>query len=184
MRQDATFCDRTKSCMLLGMRGTNIWLSSLFSLLVLSCGGSTPPPEEPTNSAEAPSEPPPAEEPKPDAEPEEKPAEKPAAVAEPEFKEGGSVDDAIKAIPQGTARLNIETEELSKPLMDPKLYEPCKLGSAHFKVKVAVWDGKAVGIDLTTTPNNPKLGDCIKGRIREVTWKDKVKSLNTVEYQF
>jgi hypothetical protein len=68
--------------------------------------------------------------------------------------------------------------------MDPKLYESCKLGIAHFKVKVAVWDGKAVGIDLTTIPNNPKLGDCIKGRIREVTWKDKVKSLNTVEYQF
>jgi hypothetical protein len=170
--------------MLPGMRGTTIWLTSLFSLLVMSCGGSTPPPEEPTNTVEEPSGPPPAEEPKPDAEPEEKPPEKPAAAAEPEFKEGGSVDDAIKAIPQGTARLNIETEELSKPLMDPKLYEPCKLGSGHFKVKVAVWDGKAVGIDLTTTPNNPKLGDCIKGRIREVTWKDKVKSLNTVEYQF
>jgi hypothetical protein len=170
--------------MLSGMRGTTIWLSSLFSLLVLSCGGSTPPPEEPTTTVEEPSTPPPAEAPKPDEAAEEKPAEKPAAVAEPEFKEGGSVDDAIKAIPQGTARLNIETEELSKPLMDPKLYEPCKLGTAHFKVKVAVWDGKAVGIDLTTTPNNPKLGDCIKGRIREVTWKDKVKSLNTVEYQF
>ncbi len=170
--------------MLPGMRGTSIWLSSLFSLLVLSCGGSTPPPEEPTNSVESPSEVPPAEEPKPDAEPsEEKPAEKPA-VAEPQFKEGGSVDEAIKAVPQGTPRLNIETEELSKPLMDPKLYEPCKLGSGHFKVKVAVWDGKAVGIDLTTTPNNPKLGECIKGRIREITWNDKVKSLNTVEYQF
>lgn len=166
------------------MRGSKIWLTSLFSLLLASCGGSTPPPEEPTNTVEAPSEPPPAEEPKPDAESnEEKPPEKPA-VAEPEFKEGGSVDDAIKAIPQGTARLNIETEELSKPLMDPKLYEPCKVGSAHFKVKVAVWDGKAVGIDLTTTPNNPKLTDCLKGRIREITWKDKVKSLNTVEYQF
>jgi hypothetical protein len=170
--------------MLAGMRGT-IRLTGLFFLLLSACGGSTPPPEEPTNTVESPTETPPPEEPKPEAEStEEKPAEKPAAVADPEFKEGGSVDDAIKAVPQGTPRLNIETEELSKPLMDEKLYEPCKVGSARFKVKVAVWNGKAVGIDLTTTPNSPRLADCIKGRIREVTWKDKVKSLNTVEYQF
>ena len=170
--------------MLARMRGP-ISLTGLFFLLLSACGGSTPPPEEPTNTVESPTETPPPDEPKPEAEPaEEKPVEKPAAVADPEFKEGGSVDDAIKAVPQGTPRLNIETEELSKPLMDEKLYEPCKVGSARFKVKVAVWDGKAVGIDLTTTPNNPKLADCIKGRIREVTWKDKVKSLNTVEYQF
>jgi hypothetical protein len=168
------------------MRGT-IWYSGLFFLLVSGCGGSTPPPEEPTNTVESPTETPPPEEAKPDAEPkeDEAPKEKPGAnVPDPEFKENGSVDDAIKAVPQGTPRLNIETEALSKPLMDIKLYEPCKLGSAHFKMKVAVWNGKAVGIDLTTTPNNPKLADCIKGRIREVTWQDKVKSLNTVEYQF
>ena len=166
------------------MRGT-IRLTGLFFLLVSACGGSTPPPEEPTNTVESPTETPPPEEPKSEGEAnEEKPPEKSAEVADPEFKEGGSVDEAIKAVPQGTPRLNIETEELSKPLMDGKLYEPCKVGSAHFKVKVAVWNGKAVGIDLTTTPNNPKLADCIKGRIREITWNDKVKSLNTVEYQF
>jgi hypothetical protein len=170
--------------MLRGMRGTTIWLSGPFFLLLSSCGGSKPPPEEPTTTVEEPTSPPP-EESKNDIEQKtDEPAEKPAAVPEPQFKEGGSVDDAIKAVPQGTPRLNMETEVLSKPLMDAKLYEPCKLGTAHFKVKVAVWDGKAVGIDLTTTPNNPKLADCIKGRIREITWEDKVKSLNTVEYQF
>jgi len=168
------------------MRGTAIWFCALGSLLVASCGGSTPPPEEPANTVEAPSEPPPAEEPKPETPPEEEaPKEKPGTnVPDPEFKENGSVADAINAVPQGTPRLNVETEALSKPLMDGKLYEPCKLGSAHFRVRVAVWNGKAVGIDLTTTPNNPKLADCLKGRIREVTWEDKVKSLNTVEYQF
>jgi hypothetical protein len=173
--------------MLPRMRGTKSLLGGLFLLLASGCGGSTPPPEEPTNTVESPTEAPPPEEAKPDAESkeDEAPKEKPGAnVPDPEFKENGSVDDAIKAVPQGTPRLNIETEALSKPLMDIKLYEPCKLGSAHFKMKVAVWNGKAVGIDLTTTPNNPKLADCIKGRIREVTWEDKVKSLNTVEYQF
>ncbi|HEX6765221.1 MAG TPA: hypothetical protein VF103_07075, partial [Polyangiaceae bacterium] len=134
------------------MRGTTILLSSLCLVLFSGCGGSKPPPEEPKNTVEAPSEPPPAEEPKPEAEPtdEEAPKAKPGAnVPDPEFKENGSVDDAIKAVPQGTPRLNIETEALSKPLMDMKLYEPCKIGSAHFKVRVAVWNGKAVGIDLT-----------------------------------
>jgi hypothetical protein len=160
-------------------------LIALCSLLALNCGGGTPPPEEPTTTVEAPSAPPPAEEPRAEPEPaEEAPKEKTADVPDPEFKENGSVEEAIKAVPQGTPRLNVETEALSKPLMDGKLYEPCKLGSAKFKVRVAVWNGKAVGIDLTTTPNNPKLAECLKGRIREVTWDDKVKSLNTVEYQF
>ena len=169
------------------MRSITLCSSSLILMLAAGCGGSTPPPEEPANTADSTAETPPPEEPKSDAEPkeDEAPKEKPGAnVPEPEFKENGSVDDAIKAVPQGTPRLNIETEALSKPLMDGKLYEPCKIGSAHFKVRVAVWNGKAVGIDLTTTPNNPKLADCIKGRIREITWDDKVKSLNTVEYQF
>jgi hypothetical protein len=48
-------------------------------------------------------------------------------------------------------------------------------------MKIAVWDGKAVGIDVTTP--SAKLADCIKGKIREVTWEKKVKSLNTIEYQ-
>jgi hypothetical protein len=172
--------------MVLGMRSTLVWLGCSLSFLLAGCGGSKPPPAEPV--AEAPAETPPPAEPKadvPPAEEEAPPKEKPGAnVPDPEFKENGSVDEAIKAVPQGTPRLNIETEALSKPLMDGKLYEPCKLGSARFKVRVAVWNGKAVGIDLTTTPNNPKLVECLKGRIREVTWDDKVKSLNTVEYQF
>ena len=172
--------------MLRVMRATTLWLGCSFSLLVASCGGSTPPPAEPVTTVEAPTEAPPPD-PNPEGEPAEEapPKEKVGAnVPDPEFKENGSVDEAIKAVPQGTPRLNVETEALSKPLMDGKLYEPCKLGSAHFKVKVAVWNGKAVGIDLSTTPNNPKLAECLKGRVREVTWDDKVKSLNTVEYQF
>src|SRR5262245_49702002 len=101
--------------MLRCMRGT-IWHTGLLFFLVASCGGgSTPPPAEPTNTVESPTEAPPPEQPA-DAEPkeDEAPAKKPGSdVPDPEFKEGGSVDDAIKAVPQGTPRLNIETEELS-----------------------------------------------------------------------
>jgi hypothetical protein len=51
-------------------------------------------------------------------------------------------------------------------------------------LKVAVWNGKAVGIDVTTTPKNQKLTDCLTAKIKEIDWPDKVKSLNTVEFQF
>jgi hypothetical protein len=107
-----------------------------------------------------------------------------ADVPAPQFKENGSVLDAINAVPQGTPRLNIEQEALGRPLNNPELYEPCKPGSAHFKAKVAIWDGKAVGLDLTTTPKNSKFGACVAERIRSLTWPDKVKSLNIVEYMF
>jgi hypothetical protein len=107
-----------------------------------------------------------------------------ADVPTPKFKENGSVLDAINAVPQGTPRVNIDQEDLGRPLNNPDLYEPCKPGSAHFKAKVAVWDGKAVGLDLTTTPKNAKFAACIAERIRSIAWPDKVKSLNTVEYTF
>lgn len=104
--------------------------------------------------------------------------------AEPVFSDNMSVDEAIRAVPPGAERRNIDQETLGKPLQDLSIYEACKPGSARFKVRVAVWNGKAVGIDLTVTPKNEKLADCIKNKIREVTWEKKVKSLNTIEYQF
>ncbi len=41
-----------------------------------------------------------------------------------------------------------------------------------------------MGVDATTTPKNEKLAECIKAAVRQVSWPDKVRSLNTVEYQF
>lgn len=105
------------------------------------------------------------------------------AGAEPEFKDGMSVDEAINAVPQGTERLNVDQEALGKPLMDANLYKPCKLApSQHLKIRVAIWEGKAVGIDVTPTPKNDKAASCVKEQIKTVTWKDKVKSLNTIDY--
>ncbi|HET9930212.1 MAG TPA: hypothetical protein VFQ35_05985 [Polyangiaceae bacterium] len=105
------------------------------------------------------------------------------SAAEPQFTEGMSVDEAIKAVPAGIERRNIDQETLGKPLQDVSVYEPCKPGSAHVKIKVAVWDGRAVGVDVTSTPKNEKLSSCIKQKISELKWEKKVKSLNTIEYQ-
>jgi hypothetical protein len=131
--------------------------------ILVACGG----PEQP---AEAP-QPLPVE------------AEKPPAV-EPQFVDGMSVAEAIKAVPVGAERANIDQETLSKPIQDFSVYEPCNPGPAKVKMNIAVWDGKAVGIDITTTPKNEKLAACIKDRIKGLTWQAKVKSLNTVEYSF
>ena len=170
------------------LRGYSRWFVAIVSCLSFSaaCGGSTPPPEDPS-TASGPVVPeksevtPPSDEdaPKPDAEPKKAAKEE---VAEPNFTPDMSVEDAIKAVPQSAERLNVDQETLSKPLEEQSLYEPCKPGSTHFTLRVAVWRGKAVAIDLNTTPKNPKLAECLKGRIREITWPAKVPSLNTVEY--
>ena len=132
---------------------------------------------EPT-PAPAPAEPvaaaPPKEEPKP-AKP---------AVAEPVFTDGMSVADAIKAVPQGSERANIDQETLAIPIQNPDVYEPCKPGPVRIKLKIAVWDGKAVGLDVTATPKNDKVAACVREQILKLSWKARVKSLNIVEYSF
>ena len=84
----------------------------------------------------------------------------------------------------GRAELDVGLGRVDFLHARPSAFEACKIGNAHFQVKVAIWDGKAVGVDLTTKPKNPKLEQCVKDQIKMVTWKQSVKSLNTVEYQF
>jgi hypothetical protein len=155
--------------------------------LLIACGGATPAAEspEPEPAPEATeSSPPPSPAPESTGT-EDNPAPAPSAsTPEPTFPENASVDDAIKAVPQGVERRNIDPETLAKPLQDLSLYESCKPGAAKVKMRIAVWDGKAVGIDLTVAPKNDKLADCIKAKLREITWEKKVKSLNTIEYNF
>lgn len=104
---------------------------------------------------------------------------------EPQFTPGMSVIEARNAVPDTVQRLNIEQEALAAPLMEPSLYEPCALqGHHHFKVRVAVWDGRAVGLDVTTQPRDEKLESCLRQQISDIEWKDKAKSINTVEYSY
>jgi hypothetical protein len=155
----------------------------LWALIAVACGGTTPPAESassgpviPDNTeVSAPSdEPAKADEAPPPKTPKEE-------VAEPTFTPDMSVEEAITAA-KSTERMNVDQDTMSKPLQDEALYAPCKAGTGHFSFRVAVWRGKAVAIDMTTTPKNPKLAECLKGRIRELTWPAKVPSLNTVEY--
>jgi hypothetical protein len=104
---------------------------------------------------------------------------------DPEFKEGGSVNDAINAVPQGLPRENMEQEVLDKPLLDTSLYAPCKLSPAnHFEIKFAVWNGRIVGMDVKSTPKNPKLEACVRDAAMKATWREKTKSLNISTVMF
>src|SRR5690606_12371977 len=95
-------------------------------LLGLAGCGSPPQPEAPTEPEPSVEEPEPRPEPEPEPEPagEEATAEpeKPA-LAEPDFKPGMSVDDAVNAVPTGTERMNLDPAALSKPLSEFALYE-------------------------------------------------------------
>lgn len=157
---------------------------SVLGLFFVACGGSQPPAEPPEVAPLEVSAPPapPAE--VVTEEPKEEPAPAPVAVAEPQFTDGMSVADAEKAVPRGAERANIDQETLSKPIQDESVYEPCKPGTAKVKLKIAVWDGKPVGIDVTSTPKNEKLVACVTERIKGLKWQARVKSLNTVEYSF
>ena len=157
--------------------------------LAPACGGSSPPPKAPEAEAEPAIETPePEVQPQPEAEPivETEPDPKATTTApEPKFTEGMSVNEAINAVPAGTERLNLDQEAMGKPLVNMKLYEPCKArANQKVKIRVAVWQGKAVGIDVSVKPPSEKLASCIKEQIRGVEWKDKVPSLNTVEFSF
>lgn len=172
------------------MRATR-WSVAFCISMAMGCGGATQAAEAPDAESETASERTPSDESSDsdaengdsDAAASEK-KEPSAAPVEPAFTPDMSVEQAQAAVPVGTERQNIEQEALGRPLQEPGVFDSCKLGTAKFKVRVAVWNGKAVGIDLETTPKNPSLAECLKARVRELTWPDKVRSLNTVEFQF
>jgi hypothetical protein len=180
------------------MRGTNSgWVSVCF--LLVACGGAEPgPAKEPHPAQEerafmdTPVAEPTSNEPTRadlrEQEEERKRRERESKRSDtprPEFKENMSVDDAIKAVPPGAERLNLDQDALAEPLKDMKVYEPCKARqNDRVAIRVAIWEGKAVGVDVTTTPKNPKLAECINAQIRQLSWKDSVPSLNTIEFGF
>jgi hypothetical protein len=149
--------------------------------LLLACT-KTPPPETPEEDPTS------ALEDDPKAETSESSSEteqSPAAEEQPTFTPGMSVEEAIAAVPSTAQRIHIEEEALAEPLKAPEVYEPCKLkGHEHFSIRVAVWQGRAVGLDITTKPVNAELASCLRTAIERLEWKDKVQSLNTVEFNY
>jgi hypothetical protein len=122
------------------------------------------------------------------------PAPEPAAVtASPtpapsqpkiEFPPHATVEEAIKAVPQGQPRLNMSNDLLQAPLLDLKRYDKCKVPrSTKVSMNVAVYDGVAVGVTVTTKPKSAKIDECLDTVVRGMTW-DKVPSLNQATVSF
>jgi hypothetical protein len=158
---------------------------------MVGCGGSGPEPkngagagdvasEAPQSSTVTPEEKTSGDQPAPESTADNVAPVKAEEGADVTFPEGASVAEAVAAVPKGTPRANLDTETLAEPLQNEKLWAPCKVGSQHFKLKVAVWNGRAVGVDVTTS--NKALASCVEKQVRAVEWRDKVRSLNSVEY--
>lgn len=162
-------------------------LLAALTLALSACGGAAPEPEypsEPTPNEEAadPSwetEESTGESPEPEAEPEQPTGER----KKPEFTEGMGVDDAIAAVPEDYEYIGLDQDVLAKPLTQLETYKECKVKqSDKFKVRIAVWDGRVVGANVTSP--NKNLAQCIDGVVRKLEYKDRVEAINTVEYSF
>ena len=113
-------------------------------------------------------------------------AETPAPAPPPkvEFPPHASVDQAMNAVPHGLQRMNMSTDVMQAPLLDLKRYDKCKVPrSTKVVMSVAIFDGAAVGVDVTTKPRSTKLEACLDGVVRTMSW-DKVPSLNQVTVTF
>jgi len=80
--------------------------------------------------------------------------------------------------------MNMADDALRAPLLDLKRYDKCKVPrSTKVTMTVAVYDGAAVGADITSKPKNAKIEECVNEVVRSMTWA-KVPSLNTVNVSF
>ncbi len=78
----------------------------------------------------------------------------------------------------------MSNDTLQTPLLDLKRYDKCKVpNSTKVTLSVAVYDGVAVGVDVTTKPKNAKIEGCLDSVVRGMTW-DKVPSLNQANVNF
>ncbi len=162
-------------------------LIAALTLALGACGGAAPEPEYPSETT------PNEEAADPSWETEESTGEasEPEAEAEqpkgerkkPEFTEGMGVDEAIAAVPEDYEYIGLDQDVLAKPLTQLDTYKDCKVKqSDKFKVRIAVWDGKVVGANVTSP--NKVLAQCIDGVVRKLEYKDRVEAINTVEYSF
>lgn len=168
------------------MGGERSWGYGVFvgaCVVVLAACGGAPPPSAPSPATED-RKPEPKPEPAPAPEEADEPKAAPEPVVEPEFRPGMSVAEAVAAVPPDLPRLNIEPEALAAPISDPELYAPCQLkASEHFRVEVAIWNGRAVGIDVELKPKNDSHAECVRKIVENVQWRDRARSLNTVRFQ-
>jgi len=132
------------------------------SVLVLAClaacGEPPPPPRAPTTAPTR------ARSREPTARP----------LKGPDHSTGMSYDDAL-SIPEDASSLAGERElsnrELSQPMQGSSFLGDCNVPDAtHVTVKVAIRDGAAMGVTVTTDPDDPTVAECVDKAVRALSW--------------
>jgi hypothetical protein len=66
---------------------------------------------------------------------------------------------------------DLTDSQLKRPLDNASFIDGCGLpASAHATVKVAIKNGHAIGVTVTTTPSSPGAASCIDAHVRRLEW--------------
>jgi hypothetical protein len=81
------------------------------------------------------------------------------------------VDAALRAVPHGVPVGRLNRATLEAPIRDRSRFERCRIPAmTRVQIDAVVYNGKAVGVDVRTTPSNPALDFCIEQVVRETSW--------------
>jgi hypothetical protein len=130
------------------------------TVLLGACGDATPPPKAPSRPSYVPSGP----------GRKELPVLAPVAYAH----SGQSYDEAL-AVPEELDAVKSEPElsdaDLSKPMQNSEFLSTCGApDSMKVVVKVAVREGRAMGVTVATSPEDPAVAACVDKAVRELSW--------------
>lgn len=92
---------------------------------------------------------------------------------------GASYDDAL-AVPEDLDAVQSAPElsnaELSEPLSNPTFLTSCgATDSMVVMIKVAIRNGKAMGVTVATRPASPEVAACVDKAVRQLSWPPSAK---------
>jgi hypothetical protein len=95
----------------------------------------------------------------------------PAPPATIDVHPDSGVDAAIKLVPSKIPQGRLSKEILTSPLKDPARFERCAIPpTTRVAIRVAVYNGQAIGVDVRSNPNTPALDFCVDRIVRQTTW--------------
>jgi hypothetical protein len=85
-----------------------------------------------------------------------------------------SYDDAL-AIPEDLGAIknekDLSDDEVAAPMQSGAYLQTCEApDSMKVTIRVAVRDGHALGVSVTTDPDDGAIAECVDKAVRELTW--------------
>jgi hypothetical protein len=95
----------------------------------------------------------------------------PAPPATIDVRPDTGVDAAIKLVPTKIPVGHLSKETLTSPLKDAARFARCAIPpTTRVAIRVAVYNGQAIGVDVRSNPNTPALDFCVDRVVRQTTW--------------